>query len=59
MQGEGQQVQQGARTVYDVDMGRTIGYVGGSQGAALGNPPTQLIRIIIEGSNKVITGFPA
>jgi hypothetical protein len=50
-------VQQGARTTYTVDMGRTIGFVGGRAGAALGNPGASHVRLVLEGSN-VITAFP-
>jgi RHS repeat-associated protein len=50
-------VQQGARTVYTVPMGRTVGYVGGRSGAAAGNPAASHIRLVLEGIN-VITAFP-
>jgi hypothetical protein len=49
--------QQGARTVYTVDMGRIVGYVGGQAGAALGNPAASHVRLVLEGTN-VITAFP-
>jgi RHS repeat-associated protein len=46
-------IQQGARTVYVVDMGRQIGYVGGQVGAATGNPVTNFVQLVIEGSNNM------
>jgi RHS repeat-associated protein len=51
-------VQQGARTIYTVDMGRQIGYIGGQAGAALGNPVTDYVQLVIEGTNNIITAFP-
>jgi RHS repeat-associated protein len=50
-------VQEGARTVHTVNMGRTIGYVGGQAGAAMGNPAASHVRLVLEGKN-VITAFP-
>jgi hypothetical protein len=49
--------QQGVRTVYTVDMGRSVGFVGGQTGAALGNPTASHIRLVLEGTD-VITAFP-
>jgi hypothetical protein len=49
--------QQGVRTVYTVDMGRSVGFVGGQTGAALGNPAASHIRLVLEGTD-VITAFP-
>src|SRR5262249_8039320 len=49
--------QQGIRTVYHVDMGRPVGYVGGQAGASMGYPVASRIRIVLEGRN-VITAFP-
>jgi hypothetical protein len=45
------------RRVLTVDMGRTIGYVGGQVGIRAGHPKCNHIRIILEGSN-VITAYP-
>jgi hypothetical protein len=45
---------EGSRTIYVVPMGEQIGYVG----AALGNPAAYHLRLIIEGTNEVITAFP-
>ena len=53
-----QVVPQGARTQYIVDMGKNIGYVGGQEGAILGNPGTQKVMIIVENGNEVVTAFP-
>lgn len=50
-------VQQGTRTVYTVNMGREVGFIGGQLGAAMGNPGAFHIRLVLEGTN-VITGFP-
>ena len=49
--------QHGARTVYTVDMGRTVGFIGGQAGAALGNSAASHVRLVLEGTN-VITAFP-
>jgi RHS repeat-associated protein len=51
-------IPQGNRTVYEIDMGRQIGYLGGREGAALGNPATNVLRLVVQGSNEVITAFP-
>jgi RHS repeat-associated protein len=53
-----QMVERGARTVYTVDMGRQIGYVGGQVGSASGNPAAQHLRLVIEEANNVITAYP-
>jgi hypothetical protein len=50
-------VHQGARTVYTVNMGRSVGFVGGKTGAAMGNPVASHMRIVLEGKD-VITAFP-
>jgi hypothetical protein len=48
---------QGDRTVYTVDMGRRVGYVGGRPGQREGHPPTFHVRLVLEGDD-VITAFP-
>jgi len=48
--------QQG-RTIHTVDMGRTVGYVGGRDGNRQNRPPARHIRLVLEGRN-VITAFP-
>jgi hypothetical protein len=45
------------RTVYTVDLGRSIGFVGGQGGRHRGNPPARHLRIVLEGRN-VITAYP-
>ncbi len=50
--------QQGVRTVYTVDMGRRVGFVGGQVGAAAGNPAASHVRLVIENMRDVITAFP-
>ena len=48
---------EGDRTVYEVDMQRRIGFVGGRDGKRDGNPPAQHIRLVLE-VDRVITAFP-
>lgn len=48
---------EGNRTVYDVDMERRIGFVGGQGGAKIGNPEVTRIRLVLKG-NEVITACP-
>lgn len=50
--------QQGKRTVYTVDMGKRIGYVGGQAGAAANRPAAQHLRLVVENGRDVITAFP-
>jgi RHS repeat-associated protein len=49
---------QGTRTVYNVDMGRRVGYTGGQAGGAAGHPAANNVRIVVEGTNDLITAFP-
>ena len=42
---------------YIVDMGHTIGYVGGVAGTNLGFPVTSYINVVLEGT-RVITAYP-
>jgi RHS repeat-associated protein len=49
---------QGDRTVYIINMGRTVGYVGGQTGAATGYPTTSYIQLVVQGANELITAFP-
>ncbi len=51
-------VVQGNRTVYTIDMGRRVGFVGGVAGAAAGNPATNFIQLIVQNGNEVISAFP-
>lgn len=45
------------RSIYAVDMGRRIGFVGGQAGAAAGNPTASHVQLVLQG-NDVITAFP-
>ena len=47
----------GRRTVYTVDMGSRVGFVGGSDGARKRNPMARRVRIVLEGK-VLITAFP-
>ena len=51
-------IQQGPRTVYYVNMGRDVGYIGGATGAATGNPSVTYIQIVVENGNEIVTSFP-
>ena len=52
-----QKQQEQDRTVYTVNMGRRIGYVGGQSGNRKNHPETRHIRMVLEGQ-RVITAFP-
>ncbi|MGI9474379.1 MAG: hypothetical protein ACR2NZ_22750 [Rubripirellula sp.] len=45
------------RTIYTVDMGKRIGYVGGRDGGRRRNPMARRLRLVLEG-NRVITAYP-
>lgn len=45
------------RTVYTVNMGRRIGYIGGKSGSRKNYPAAKHIRIVVE-KNRLITAFP-
>lgn len=45
------------RTIYTVDMGERIGYVGGRDGGRRRNPMARRVRLVLEG-NRVITAYP-
>ncbi|TWT97523.1 hypothetical protein [Neorhodopirellula pilleata] len=47
----------GDRTIYTVDMGKRIGYIGGREGNQKRKPMARRIRMVLEG-NRVITAFP-
>ncbi len=49
---------EGSRTVYTVDMGDRIGYVGGRVGKQSHHPPCQKIVLVLNDRN-VITAYPA
>lgn len=48
---------EGNRTIWMVDMKRTVGYLGGQVGQRKNNPPLTGIRLVLEGRN-VITAYP-
>ncbi len=45
------------RTIYTVDMGGRVGFVGGQDGGRKRNPMARRVRLVLEG-NRVITAFP-
>ncbi len=47
----------GRRTVYTVDMGRPVGFVGGRIGKKQGHPIASHVRLVLDGRD-VITAFP-
>ncbi|HEX4942411.1 MAG TPA: hypothetical protein VFW51_07735 [Actinomycetota bacterium] len=54
-EGEGRRCGDGC---YDVDLDRSIGMVGGTQGAADDHPHTTWVRIVVENGDDVITAYP-
>jgi len=50
---------QNDRRVYTVNLGRKIGYLGGSEGERKGNPACRYLRIVLEGENIVISAYPS
>lgn len=49
--------EQDSRTVYEVDLGRRIGFVGGQTGNRRNRPSARHVRLVVEG-NRLITAFP-
>ena len=45
------------RTVYDVNLRRRIGYIGGTSGKRRNHPPAKHLRLVVEG-DRLITAFP-
>lgn len=45
------------RTVYDVNMRRRIGYIGGTSGNRRNQPAAKHLRLVVEG-DRLITAFP-
>lgn len=45
------------RTIYTVDMGRRVGYVGGSEGKRSRNPMARRVKLVLEGA-IFITAYP-
>ena len=50
--------EQNDRLVYTVNLGRKIGYMGGSGGERAGNPDCRYVRIVLEDGNVVISAYP-
>ncbi|MEO0529439.1 MAG: hypothetical protein AAF266_02565 [Planctomycetota bacterium] len=48
---------EGDRTVYTVDLGRRVGYIGGQSGNRRNRPPAEHVRLVVEG-DRLITAFP-
>ena len=51
--------EQNDRLVYTVNLGRRIGYMGGSEGKRNGNPDCRYVRIVLEDGNIVVSAYPA
>ncbi|MEZ6066944.1 MAG: hypothetical protein R3B90_14860 [Planctomycetaceae bacterium] len=49
--------QQDDRTVYMIDLGRKIGYIGGQSGKRQRNPACRHLQLVVE-DNEVITAYP-
>lgn len=49
--------QEGDRTVYTVNLGREIGYLGGESGARRRHPRLRFLRLVVE-DREVVTAFP-
>ena len=50
---------EGDRSIYDVSLGRRIGFLGGQTGARRRHPPLSRIRIVFESKTKnIVTAFP-
>ena len=45
------------RTIYTVDMGKRIGFVGGRDGGRQRNPMARRVRLVLQGT-RVITAYP-
>lgn len=45
------------RTIYTVDLGKRIGFVGGQEGGRRRNPMARRVRLVLEGK-RVITAYP-
>ena len=50
---------QGGRTVYTVDLGEKIGFVGGQVGKRKGHPPCRYLRLVLQNRNEVVTAYPS
>ena len=45
------------RTIYTVDLGKRVGFIGGREGNARRRPMARRVRLVMEG-NRLITAFP-
>lgn len=45
------------RVIYTVDLGKRIGYIGGSEGRRRKNPMARRLRLVVD-QNRVITAYP-
>ncbi len=45
------------RTIYTVDMGKRVGFIGGRDGDRRRNPMARRVRLVLEGT-RVITAYP-
>lgn len=45
------------RTIHTVDLGKRVGFVGGSEGRRRGHPMARRVRLVLEGK-RVVTAFP-
>ncbi len=45
------------RTIYTVDLGKRIGFMGGQEGDRRRNPMARRVRLVLEGK-RVITAYP-
>ena len=58
--GKGTRVEnQGGRTVYTVDLGEKIGFVGGHVGERKRHPDCRYLRLVIQNNNEVVTAYPS
>jgi hypothetical protein len=49
--------EEGNRTIYTINLGRQIGYIGGESGNRSGKPAARHLKMVLEGKNFV-TAFP-
>ena len=58
--GKGTRVEeQGGRTVFTVDLGEKIGFVGGQVGKRKGNPSCRFLKLVVQNGADVVTAYPA
>jgi hypothetical protein len=54
---QAKQIESGDRQVYEINLKRRIGFVGGRNGKRQNNPSANYVRLVLE-DNEVITAFP-